>query len=63
MIYDGNDETFPYVTSRQNPQIEGVLVVAQGGGNARVNSDISEAIMALFDIEAHKIKVMKLTDS
>ena len=62
VIYDGNDETFPYVTSRQNPQIEGVLVVAQGGGNARVNSDISEAIMALFDVEVHKIKIVKMSE-
>ena len=62
VIYDGNDETFPYVTSRQNPQIEGVLVVAQGGGNARVNSDISEAIMALCDVEVHKIKIVKMSE-
>lgn len=62
VIYDRNDETFPYVTSRQTPQIEGVLVVAQGGGNAKVNSDISEAIMALFDVEVHKIKIVKMSE-
>ena len=42
------------------PQIEGVLVLAQGGDNAVVSANITEAVMALFGIEAHKIKVMKM---
>jgi stage III sporulation protein AG len=35
--------------------------VAEGGGNAVIVSDISEAVMALFGIEAHKIKVVKMS--
>ncbi len=64
MVYDKSDtgET-PYVVKEIEPEIEGVLVAAEGGGNSQTAKNISEAIMALFDIEAHKIKVMKLTDS
>ncbi|MEI3340576.1 MAG: hypothetical protein V8R80_12125 [Eubacterium sp.] len=42
------------------PEIEGILVVAQGGGNTAVAENISEAAQALFSVEAHKIKVVKM---
>ena len=51
----------PYVVSRIKPEIEGVVVVAQGGGDARIAANITEAIQALFGLEAHKIKVVKMT--
>ena len=41
--------------------IRGVLVVAQGGGDPVIVQNITEAVMALFGIEAHKIKVMKMS--
>ena len=44
------------------PTIEGIVVVAEGGGNATVVSQISKAAMALFPIEAHKIIVVKMSD-
>lgn len=53
----------PYVSKELTPEIEGVLVVAQGGDNAVVIRDITEAIQALFGVEAHKIKIMKRTDT
>ena len=37
------------------------MVVAEGGGNATVVSQISKAAMALFPIEAHKIIVVKMS--
>ena len=50
----------PYVTSEILPQIRGVLVIAQGGGNPETVQQIQEAVEALFHLEAHKIKVMKM---
>ena len=50
----------PFVSKKKSPQIEGVLVVAQGGGNTKVAENISEAVEALFSVEAHKIKVVKM---
>lgn len=56
--YAGNKT--PYVSKIREPSIEGVTVVAQGGGNAVIQKNITEVIQALFGIEAHKIKVVKM---
>lgn len=53
----------PYVSKEMTPEIEGVLVIADGGDNAVVVQNITEAIQALFGVEAHKIKIMKRTDT
>ncbi|MCD7745496.1 MAG: stage III sporulation protein AG [Lachnospiraceae bacterium] len=55
---DGNE--IPYVTEALAPEILGVLVIAQGAGSQTVVTEITEAVMALFGVEAHKIKVMKM---
>ena len=57
---DGEGNQIPYVTQIYEPEITGVMVVAQGAGKGKVNSDITEAIQALFGIEAHKIKIAKM---
>ena len=57
---DAQGKESPYVKKTLAPQIEGVLVLAQGGDNAVVAARITEAVVALFGIEAHKIKVMKM---
>lgn len=50
----------PYVVMRLLPRVEGVLVVAEGAGKGSVNKSLVEMIQALFDVEAHKIKVVKM---
>lgn len=55
---DGN--SVPYVVKELVPDIEGICVIAQGGANGTVAKNISEAVQALFPIEVHKIKVMKM---
>ncbi|WWR21950.1 hypothetical protein V1226_11470 [Lachnospiraceae bacterium JLR.KK009] len=50
----------PFVSKEVVPRIEGVLVVAEGGGNAKVAKNISDAVLALFPVEVHKIKVVKM---
>lgn len=52
----------PYLISETVPEIEGVAVIAQGGGNSEIKKEIVEAVQALFDIKAHKIKVMKMNE-
>ena len=51
----------PYVVKEKMPAIAGVLVVAEGGDKSEVIQNISEAVKALFGVDAHKIKVMKMT--
>lgn len=50
----------PYVVKTLQPVVEGVVVVAQGGDRQEVRKNITEAIVALFDIEPHKIKIVKM---
>lgn len=58
---ESGSSSYPYVGKEILPTIEGVVVVAEGGGNAMVVSQISKAAMALFPIEAHKIIVVKMS--
>ena len=60
---ENGSEKQPYVTKEVLPKVEGVLVVAEGGDDPRVISDISDTVMALFRVEAHKIKVVKMSSS
>ena len=54
-----SDGEIPYVKQELSPVIEGVLVVAEGGGDAVVKQNITEVVQALFGVDTHKIRVMK----
>lgn len=49
----------PYVTKETAPSVEGVIVVADGGGDAVVRKNITECVQALFGIDTHKIRIVK----
>lgn len=49
----------PYVSKENAPEVAGVVVIAQGGDNAVVVKNLTEAVQALFGVEPHKIKIMK----
>ncbi|NLL73706.1 MAG: stage III sporulation protein AG [Clostridiales bacterium] len=55
-------DTQPYILQEVEPEIEGVLVIAEGGDNILIIKDIVEAAEVLFDIPVHKVKVMKMSD-
>lgn len=57
---DSRGNQTPYVSSEIYPEVTGVLVVAQGGDDPVVIQNIQEAVQVLFQVEAHKIKVMKM---
>lgn len=58
-----NGEQSPYVTKELEPAIEGVVVIAEGGGDTKVINEIMDAMEVLFSVPVHKIKVMKMGDS
>lgn len=57
---EGGSEKTPFIGKEITPKIAGVLVVAQGGENTVVKQNISEAVMALFQIDVNRIKVVKM---
>ena len=49
------------VFNDKKEKVEGVVVVAQGAGNATIDKNILDVVMALFDVEVHKIKIVKMS--
>lgn len=56
---DGSEA--PIVVKEMAPVVRGVVVAAQGGGDETIKKEITSLVMALFGIEEHKIRVVKLT--
>lgn len=60
-VYDSSSqEKDPYVVKTIYPRVEGVVVAASGVGTGRIRTDISETVQALFGLDAHKVKVLKM---
>ena len=60
-VYNSDSgEGEPFVSRQNLPTIEGVLVIAEGGGDQMVAANISGAVEALFGLEVHKIKVVEM---
>ena len=53
----------PYVSKEMAPEIEGMVIAADGGDDPVVVKNLTEAVQALFGVEAHKIKIMKRTNA
>ena len=60
MVMTGEEKDSQSFYSSKENVVTGVLIAAQGADNSVVSRNIVEAVMALFQIEAHKIKVMKM---
>ena len=59
MITLEEQENTIFGTSEDTGKVCGVVVVAEGAGNAIVETRILNAVKALFSIEAHKISIIK----
>lgn len=64
-VYTVNDkgQNIPYVVSTIPPAVEGVVVIAQGAHRQGVEENIIDAIQVLFDIDANKIKIVKMKNN
>lgn len=54
----GIGEVHVMITYRQENEVEGVVVVAEGGEQGVIVQKITEVVRALFDVDSHKIKVI-----
>ena len=59
LMTGGDGHTASFSRSSKNEET-GVLVAAQGAGSAVTVQNIQQAIMALFQIDANKIRIMKM---
>ena len=60
---DGQGGNIPYVVMTIPPAVEGVVVIAQIADRENIQENIIEAIQVLFDIEANKIKIVKMKNN
>jgi len=49
----------PFVVKEILPKVKGVVIVAEGAGDAEVRSNLTKAAQALLEVSAHKIQVFQ----
>lgn len=54
----GQNPGQPLLVQEVNPKISGVLVVAEGAGDARVREELTQTVQVVLNVSAHKIRVM-----
>lgn len=61
-VYEETEERgqTPYISKELTPTVEGVVVLCEGGDEPVVVQQITESVEALFSVESHKIKVVKM---
>lgn len=59
LVENSDRDSSPYIVQEREPEIEGVVIVCQGGYDSVIKREITDAVSALFSIESHKIKIMK----
>ncbi len=59
-LRDAQGNEIPYVVQRKLPEVTGVVVLAEGAGNAKVKENIIGAVGVLFNLNEHRIKVIRM---
>lgn len=59
VLVSGDGRSEPVIEKEIRPELSGIVISAAGGGSPSVCAEISAAMEALFDLPAHKIKVLK----
>lgn len=54
-----NDDT-PFVVVEREPEIEGVVIICEGGEDILIKEKIINSVSALLGVEVHKIEVLKM---
>ncbi len=59
LVENSDRDSSPYIIQEKEPEIEGIVIVCEGGYDSVIKREITDAACALFSIESHKIKIMK----
>ena len=54
----GNEK--PLVLKEKYPEVEGIIIVAEGGDDIFVKESLTKGAQALLDVPAHKVEVFKM---
>jgi stage III sporulation protein AG len=57
IIVDGKT---PLVIKEIEPKIEGVIIIAQGGDNVNVKSDLVKSAQIILNVPANKVQILKM---
>ncbi|MCT4598087.1 MAG: stage III sporulation protein AG [Vallitalea sp.] len=63
LINNSDGSTKPIILKELEPQISGVVIIAEGGGDIVVKNNLINAAKVLLDVPVHKIEVMKMVDN
>lgn len=55
---DGSEH--PIIIKELKPEINGILIIAEGGGDIQVKNNLINAAKVILDVPVHKIEVMKM---
>ena len=56
---EGVGEVHIMITYKEDSSVEGIVILADGGGNPIVVRNISDVVQTLFAVDSHKIKVIE----
>lgn len=56
---ENNGSKEPYISKTIMPQVEGVIVTCDGGGNGKVKNDIIKAVQAVTGVTEEKVQVFQ----
>ena len=58
-----NSKTAPFITKENYPEIDGILIVCEGGGNDNIKKEIIDAVSNVYNVPVHKVKVFDMKDN
>lgn len=60
-VYTRNEQgqDVPFISRTKSPEVDGVVVAAQGASDETVRLQITRLVMALYGVEANKVEVLK----
>ena len=60
IISKGSSYDEPIVTGRDYPVFQGALIVCDGGGDAQIRLQLTQAVSALTGLSSHNITILKM---
>ncbi|GMQ57775.1 stage III sporulation protein AG [Vallitalea sediminicola] len=63
LINNSDGSTKPIILKELEPEISGVVIIAEGGDDILVKKNLINAAKVLLDVPMHKIEVMKMVQN